>query len=714
MAKGGKADYADETMTEPMPDLRMPPHQHLLRAAKPILAALRPSVWWLAILGIALGLRAAAWTLSGVWQHDLQLRGMIKGLSWDVALLLAFVMAARATQVLPGRRWWPWLPALALAVAMAVRWLDLAHCYMVRAHWTASAFLYLDEGFAGSLADPRVALALGAVAVTAVAMAWSVLGDVRAVRGRPVLPKWASVLAFVLTLPAAAWALRDATTYPADVDAPRLVPEINFALKWEEAHRRPKLAAPPRVPLETWRKFAALGLVRDDVAADAEWPLMRQHLDQRPFPHPKRPGAAADPDVVVTFMESANTLFIEPLSGRYLGLMPETSALARRMTSVDGFHNTTAPTIAALVTALCSIHPSAHPLDLAPGQTVAGSTAYTCLADLLRARGYRTVFVQGASKTVTSKEYFLRTHGFDEVWGREELAGRFQDRPQGAWGLHDAELVTFVKGRIKELEAQRAIDKRPFLLVMLTLDTHEPGMAAPDCALPAGVADVPADPKAQRLLAAYHCSDRAIGDLGRFLMDDAARRDRTVWLLTADHAMFADLVPPSVYPSEEERRQFTHVPFLLHDPLHDLPARVATLSGTRDLSPTLLHVLGVTEPTNSMTGSSIFGGRRERPFLIGRVGERLAFARTPDAAVEISVGEVNRACQDGRTLLQAGNVAFTACDMAAWLRWQDGLWQAERLFPAHLYHGADGVLDPGGLARKQELNHAEIQALHAN
>jgi phosphoglycerol transferase MdoB-like AlkP superfamily enzyme len=311
------------------------------------------------------------------------------------------------------------------------------------------------------------------------------------------------------------------------------------------------------------------------------------------------------------------------------------------------------------------------------------------------------VFVQAASKTLTSKEYFLRTHGFDEVAGREELGPRFADAEQGPWGPHDAELVTYVQERIARLEAQRAQDGRPFLLVMLTLDTHEPGMARPDCPLPDGVQDLPADAAGRKLAASFHCSDAAIGRLGRFLLDDA-RRDQTVWLLTADHAIFPDLAPPSIYPTEADRKQFTQVPFLLHDPLHLLPARIDTLSGTRDVAPTLLHLLGVTEVANSMTGRSIFGGRREHPFLIGRVGERLAFARTPQDSIELPVGEVRQGCREGRVLLTADTGPFTACDLAAWLDWQDGLWDAARLFPPKLYHGADGVLDPEGLAAKQE------------
>ncbi len=680
--------------------------------------AVRPTPWLLLGLALVLAMRALAWTLCRLWEPPAApWREWAKGVAWDVALVLALFALGRAL----GASRWPrlaWLAGLTGALAMVLRWLDAGHCFMVRAHWTANAFEYLDEGFAGSLADPRLIATLAAAAATAALLAVGVVRDAR--RQREAGLDWRIALAVLgIALLPAGWAIRDGVTFPAEVTDARLVPEVNFALKWQQAQRRPQLGATPRVSQQTWQTFAGLGLVRSNTPADSPWPLWLDHLDRRPFPYAKREVVRhdgtvvpADPNLVVTFMESTNALFIDSLSGRYQGLMPETSALSRRMTSVEGFHNTSAPTIAALVTALCSIHPSAHPLDLTPGQTVDGNAAYTCLADVLRARGYRTVFVQAAGKTVTSKEFFLRTHGFDEVYGREELGPRFADRGTGPWGPHDAELVTFTQERIVELEAKRKQDGRPFLLVMLTLDTHEPGMAGPDCQLPPGVSDVPEDAAARRLLASLHCSDKAVGRLGRFLLDDQ-RRNQTVWLLTADHAMFPDLAPASVYPTLADRKQFTRVPFLLHDPLHLLPARIETLSDTRDIAPTLLHLLGIVEVDNSMTGQSVFGGRREHPFLIGRVGERLAFARTPEASIELPVGEVRRGCREGRVLLQASSGPFTACDLAAWLDWQDGLWNAARLFPPHLYHGADGVLDPDGMAARQEPNVAERQLLQA-
>lgn len=672
-----------------------------IRRVKPLLQALTPTRWLLLTLVLVLGLRLYDWHACGLLRDLPPVRELAKGLAWDIALVTAVFALNRLLVRLRPRALSLILPLL-FGLCAVVRLVDALHCKMAGAHWGADSFQYLDAGFAGSVWEPRYGGALLGFLLVAWLAAQLVRRDARLVRADVPVHTYA-IAAFLLLIPGL-WALRDAIRFPPQVQEARLIPEVNAWIQWQRADQTPHVAAeaPPLSPA-LLRKFQHLGLVPPDPDFNPAWPVQRQHIDPQPLPFAKKPNTPVHPNVVLTLMESQNALFVHGLSGHYRGLMPELSALTTHMTVFDHFYNTSAPTIAAMVTALCGVQPSAHPRDLGDGKTVDGQAAYTCLADLLRPLGYRAIFVQGAAKTVTAKEYFLRTHGFDEVIGREELAPLYADRPQGSWGPHDGELVDFVQKKIEQLEQ----DPRPFLLVMLTLDTHTPGMAGPECQLPAGVEDLPTDAEALKLLASYHCSDKAIGTLGRFLLQPQ-RAVRTLWLLTADHAAFADMTPANVYLSEENHRHSTLVPLLLHDPLHDLPAHVGTLAETRDLTPTLAHLLGVPDQPISLTGWSIFGHRQQLPFLLGRVGERLAFVRTPDRAVERTVASVQAGCERNETLLTALGQAWTACDMVAWLAWQDALWAGRRLFPAWLYHGADGV-DRAWLVEKQERNKAKVQ-----
>jgi phosphoglycerol transferase len=103
----------------------------------------------------------------------------------------------------------------------------------------------------------------------------------------------------------------------------------------------------------------------------------------------------------------------------------------------------------------------------------------TCLGDLLQARGYRSVFLGGAPLSFAGKGSFLRDHGYDETWGRDEWE-RAGARPteMNEWGLYDNALLERARDKLDELHAA----KRPFLLTVLTLDTHNPhGFLSPSC-----------------------------------------------------------------------------------------------------------------------------------------------------------------------------------------------------------------------------------------
>ena len=697
-------------------------------------AVLGPSRWLL--LGVVVLL---SWRLAGWWLREAftmiqwQPREGGKGIAWDLFLgygLFASYRAIcllRADDVLRSVARWRLLAALPVAVAVVsgvLRAADAAHCYLAQSHWTPQAFMYIDQGFAGSLWSGRMALSVTVAVLAIGALVLALVRDGAMVARRAVSGRWsgrtrlalAAVAVGVSALPAF-WALKDGIKYPPHVHHWRLIPEVNFVVQWAQTWRDDSGTVADvdlHVSEAHWKQFVSVGIVPSNSAPDAPFPLLRSDLDEPPLKVPRRPGVAADarPNVVITFMESVNRLFVHALSGHYRGLMPNLSALAGEMTRVDGFRNTSAPTIVAMVAALCSVHPPAHPYDLAVGESVDGRTAYMCLADVLRRYGYRTVFVQGSSCKVTSMGYFFRTHGFDEVICRDAITADWPGRELGFWGLYDRDLLVYAERQVHRLERLRDDDGRPYLLVVVTLDPHEPGMGPADAldtfrghlAHP-GIEEVPDDAAAHKLLASYHSSDQALGRWGRFLLS-AARKRTTMSLLTTDHAAFRNLVTNTIFHDKTDNRSFDHVPFLLHDPLHALPARVEVLSGTTDLAPTLLHLLGMTNGLTSMTGKSIFGQRPSERVLVGRIGLRYAYLHGGSDDIDIPIGVVRERCQNGEKLLADGSDPLSACALAAWIDWTDKLWAARRLFPASVYFGDQGI-DKFKLAMEMYENRAE-------
>lgn len=102
-------------------------------------------------------------------------------------------------------------------------------------------------------------------------------------------------------------------------------------------------------------------------------------------------------------------------------------------------------------------------LDFLPGAT--------CLGDILQENGYKNVFMGGASQIFSGKGKFLKTHGYNEIYGKEqwEELGYTKD-DFNEWGLYDDELFLQAREKLDQLE----INGEPFNLTILTLDQHPP------------------------------------------------------------------------------------------------------------------------------------------------------------------------------------------------------------------------------------------------
>jgi phosphoglycerol transferase len=154
----------------------------------------------------------------------------------------------------------------------------------------------------------------------------------------------------------------------------------------------------------------------------------------------------------------------------------------------------------------------------------------TCLGDLLRAQGYRNVFLGGVSLDFAGKGRFLRDHGYDEAWGWDEWQGAGAKKEDAnAWGLWDSALFERATTTLDRLHAAG----QPFNLTLLTLDTHNPnGLLSPACRR-AGARDF------EGIVA---CSARQIAAFVRHARDRGYLRDTTV-VVIGDHLA----VPNPVY-----------------------------------------------------------------------------------------------------------------------------------------------------------------------
>lgn len=101
----------------------------------------------------------------------------------------------------------------------------------------------------------------------------------------------------------------------------------------------------------------------------------------------------------------------------------------------------------------------------------------TCLGDVFDDQGYETVFLGGADPQFSAKGAFLNSHGYDQVVGLPQWRELGETEFREDWGLSDRRLFTTAESRVEQL--WKADD--PFMMSILTLDTHELPYVFPYC-----------------------------------------------------------------------------------------------------------------------------------------------------------------------------------------------------------------------------------------
>lgn len=158
---------------------------------------------------------------------------------------------------------------------------------------------------------------------------------------------------------------------------------------------------------------------------------------------------------------------------QFPGLAPELNAL--KSDSLDFSHTGQMPgmdyTIAGIVASQCGI-PLFAPFE---GNSSASMSSFfpknICLGDILKASGYQNYFIQGADLRFAGKYIFLQSHGFEHMYGAQELKGMVADpNYRNNWGFYDDTVLE--EAYEKFIELSKA-GKR-FSLFTLTVDTHHP------------------------------------------------------------------------------------------------------------------------------------------------------------------------------------------------------------------------------------------------
>ncbi|MEZ5779297.1 MAG: sulfatase-like hydrolase/transferase [Paracoccaceae bacterium] len=147
----------------------------------------------------------------------------------------------------------------------------------------------------------------------------------------------------------------------------------------------------------------------------------------------------------------------------------------------------------------------------------------TCLGDILRQEGYVASYLNGSDLRLFSLGEFFGSHGYDRLLGLESFPNHETEARKNIWGVNDSVLFEHAKRELHALVAQ----DRPFLLALLTVNTHGPdGIDDDGCETP--------DNSPNPLGTAIHCTGVQVQDL----IDEIGRMgiaDDTIIAVMSDH-----------------------------------------------------------------------------------------------------------------------------------------------------------------------------------
>lgn len=229
---------------------------------------------------------------------------------------------------------------------------------------------------------------------------------------------------------------------------------------------------------------------------------------------------------IYIYAEGLESAFLD--DARFPGLMPELDALGKQGLRIHGIHQVTLTgwTIAGQTASNCGF-----PGSDGGAQFVSDAQRWPCATDLLAADGYALAYLNGSSLEFADKGTFWRNHGYQFTAGDADilkLAGT-PDAPMSEWGAYDDTMFAAAWNEYRQLLQQRQDSGRPFVLTLLTVDTHAPkGMDTPTCR------GMPLPAAAQQPFAhAVHCADHLIAGFIRRVLAD--KPDNLVVVLQSDH-----------------------------------------------------------------------------------------------------------------------------------------------------------------------------------
>ncbi len=295
------------------------------------------------------------------------------------------------------------------------------------------------------------------------------------------------------------------------------------------------------------------------------------------------------PNVVMVVMESVGARTLLGDDGMPSPLYaPSLAKLARRSLVFDSMYVPYPATTRSLV----SLHTGGRLITGSPVSALESLYQGPMLGRALQHAGYTTALFSSERLDVEDCDAFLKQAGYDKFQDfQQDVAGHFKENEIHSWGAKEEYTVGLMD---QWLDGMRGAGK-PFYMEYMTVATHHPYGA------PAGYSAPYAGKDAlSQYRNSLHYTDRAIGTLLELLVRKGLLQN-TIIVVTGDHGeSFGGAHPLNLvhknFLFEENVRGFA----LIADPRWKLgqPVRSSRVISNGDLMPTLMTLVGVSEPAS--------------------------------------------------------------------------------------------------------------------
>lgn len=244
---------------------------------------------------------------------------------------------------------------------------------------------------------------------------------------------------------------------------------------------------------------------------------------------------------------------------------------------------------------------SLHPLPTGSVFVRYPEHTYDSLSSILGNEGYYSAAFHAYESSFWNRYMMYKNMGYDEFINRNDY---IMNEPVG-WSLGDK---SFFKQSVDYLTDENSEGKAPFYSFMITLTSHHPYV------LPKSLQELDTGELEGTMTGNYlqsiHYADAAMGELVQQLKDEGLWED-TIFMVYGDHD--SSIKEKSEYEtflgttlSDLDMHEIMNqVPFLMHLPDGDKAGIYTEPAGQIDISPTVLHLLGISTDDRYLMGSDL-------------------------------------------------------------------------------------------------------------